>query len=63
MRDYDAVNKRTTIVADANEVLDPVFNQPYNRLLTNDRPLQLRDTIDPAIPPVPGTQWNSMISK
>jgi hypothetical protein len=26
VRDFDAVNKRTTIVADANEVLDPVFN-------------------------------------
>ena len=57
------MNKRTTIVADANEVLDPVFNQPYNRLLTNDRPLQLRDTLDPTVPTVPGTQWHTMITK
>lgn len=61
--DFDAVNKRSTIVEDELQVEDPITTNLYDRMQVGDRVLQLRDTLDPLIPPVPGTNFATMVNK
>lgn len=62
-RDFDAVNKRSTVVEDEKQVEDPLTHNLYDRMQVGDRVFQLKDTLDPVIPPVPGTDFATMVGK